>query len=112
MDNILSLPAGPLADASLAVVRASTSEPIADHSIRSFLFARVLADHEGCVDDAAYDEQLLFAATVMHDGTRPARRSRRFGVEGSRSGCGRAEKPWRRRSRRRQGVGSDRPPRL
>ena len=67
MDDILTLPAGPLADASLAVVRSSTSEPIADHSIRSFLFARLLAEHEGCLNDAAYDEQLLFAATVMHD---------------------------------------------
>jgi HD domain-containing protein len=67
MNDILSLPAGPLAKASLAVVRASASEPIADHSIRSFLFARVLAEHEGCLHDAAYDEQLLFAATVMHD---------------------------------------------
>ncbi len=67
MDDILTLPASQLADASLAVVRSSASEPIADHSIRSFLFARLLADHEGCLNDAAYDEQLLFAATVMHD---------------------------------------------
>ena len=27
----------------------------------------MLAEHEGCLNDAAYDEQLLFAATVMHD---------------------------------------------
>ena len=67
IDDILTLPAGPLVDASLAVVRASASEPIADHSIRIFLFARLLAEHEGCFNDAAYDEQLLFAATVMHD---------------------------------------------
>ena len=67
MDNILTLPAGPLADASLAIAQASTSEPIVDHSVRSFLFARLLAEHEGCLNDAAYDEQLLFAATVMHD---------------------------------------------
>ena len=67
MDDILTLPAGPLAHASLAVVRSSASEPIADHSIRTFLFARMLAEHEGCLNDAAYDEQLLFAATVMHD---------------------------------------------
>ena len=67
MDDILIMPAGPLADASLAVVRSSASAPIVDHSIRSFLFARLLAEHEGCLNDAAYDEQLLFAATVMHD---------------------------------------------
>ena len=27
----------------------------------------MLAHHEGCLDDADYDEDLLFAATVMHD---------------------------------------------
>jgi hypothetical protein len=27
----------------------------------------LLADHEGCLNDADYDEDLLFAATVMHD---------------------------------------------
>ena len=67
MDDILILPTGPLAEASLALARSSESRPIADHSIRSFLFARLLADHEGCLNDAAYDEDLLFAATVMHD---------------------------------------------
>jgi hypothetical protein len=67
MNELLVLPAGPLADASLAIARASESQAILDHSIRSFLFARLLADHEGCLNDAGYDEDLLFAATVMHD---------------------------------------------
>src|SRR6478672_4763166 len=67
MSDILRLPTGPLVDASLALVRSTETRPIADHSIRTFLFARLLADHEGCSDDAAYDEELLFAATVMHD---------------------------------------------
>src|SRR6478672_9171960 len=67
MDDLLALPAGPLTEASLALVRSTESQPIADHSIRTFLFARLLADHEGCLNDAAYDEELLFAATVMHD---------------------------------------------
>ena len=67
MNEILVLPAGPLADASLAIARASESRPILDHSIRSFLFARLLAAEEGCLQDAGYDEDLLFAATVMHD---------------------------------------------
>ena len=85
MDDILTLPTGPLADASLALVRSSESHPIADHSIRSFLFARMVAEHEGCLNDAAYDEQLLFAATVMHDlglGEH-ARGEARFEVEGA-----------------------------
>lgn len=67
MNEILVLPAGPLADASLAIARASESQAIVDHSIRSFLFARLLAAEEGCLNDAGYDEDLLFAATVMHD---------------------------------------------
>jgi hypothetical protein len=67
LNDILGLPAGPLAEASLALVQASESRPIVDHSIRSFLFARLVADEEGCLGDAAYDEDLLFAATVMHD---------------------------------------------
>jgi len=40
---------------------------IAGHSIRSFLFARLIAEQEGAVPDAAYDEDLLFAACVLHD---------------------------------------------
>lgn len=85
VDDLLTLPAGPLADASLVAVRSSASGPIADHSIRTFLFARLLAEHEGCLSDAAYDEQLLFAATVMHDlGLgRHARGQARFEVEGA-----------------------------
>ena len=67
MDDVLALPTGPLTEASLALVRSTESQPIVDHSIRTFLFARLLADHEGCLNDAAYDEELLFAATVMHD---------------------------------------------
>jgi len=85
MDNALALPTGPLADASLALVRQSVSTEIAEHSIRSFLFARLLAEQEGSVGDAAYDEDLLFAACALHDlalgrlGTSKAR----FEVEGA-----------------------------
>src|SRR5947208_5219243 len=67
VNDILILPTGALAEASLALARSSESRPIVDHSIRSFLLARLLADHEGCLNDVAYDEDLLFAATVMHD---------------------------------------------
>jgi hypothetical protein len=67
VNDILALPSGPLASASLSLVRTSESPPVADHSIRSFLFARLLAGREGCLDDAAYDENLLFAACVLHD---------------------------------------------
>ena len=85
MNDILVLPTGELADASLAIARSSVSRPIVDHSIRSFLFARLLAHHEARLDDADYDEDLLFAATVMHDlglGER-ATGEARFEVEGA-----------------------------
>jgi len=67
MSDILVLPTGSLADASLTIARSSVSRSILDHSIRSFLFARLLADQEGALNHAEYDEDLLFAATVMHD---------------------------------------------
>ena len=67
MDNALTLPTGPLADASLALVRRSVSTEIAEHSIRSFLFARLIAEQEGSLHDAAYDEDLLLAACLLHD---------------------------------------------
>jgi HD superfamily phosphodiesterase len=85
MNDVLVLPTGPLADASLALVRSTESRPIADHSIRSFIFARLLAEHEGALNDAAYDEDLLFAAAVMHDlglGEHAQGRAR-FEVEGA-----------------------------
>ena len=66
-------------------MQATESAQIAGHSIRSFLFARLLAEQEGCADDAAYDEDLLFAACVLHDlglGTL-APGAARFEVEGA-----------------------------
>ena len=85
MNDMLALPAGPLAEASLSVVTATESKLIAHHSIRSFLYARLLADQEGSRHDAAYDENLLFAACVLHDlglGTL-APGNARFEVEGA-----------------------------
>jgi hypothetical protein len=56
-----------MAEAALFAVRTSESPSIANHSVRTFFFAQLIAAHEGCLDDAAYDRDLLFAATVMHD---------------------------------------------
>jgi len=85
MNDFLVLPTGALAASSLAIARSSVSRPILDHSIRSFLFARLLADHEDSLDDAEYDEDLLFAAAVMHDlGLgKQATGEARFEVEGA-----------------------------
>ncbi|WP_406451348.1 HD domain-containing protein [Streptomyces sp. NBC_01622] len=67
MTFTLDLPTGPPTDAVLRTVQSSESASIANHSVRSFFFAQLVAEHEGALDDAAYDRELLFAATVMHD---------------------------------------------
>ena len=81
----LDFPAGPMAEAVLPVVRSSESPSVANHSVRSFFFAQLLAAHEGCLNDAAYDRDLLFAATVMHDlgAGDLAHGANRFEVEGA-----------------------------
>ncbi|TFB98147.1 HD domain-containing protein [Cryobacterium sp. HLT2-28] len=81
----IDLPATPLARAALAAAQTSESTSVANHSIRSFLFAELLAGHEGALNDAAYDRDLLFAACVMHDlGTgAEAPGKQRFEVEGA-----------------------------
>jgi HD domain len=85
MDDTLALPAGPLAGAALALAQRTESTPVANHSIRSFFFARLLASQDGSAGDAAYDENLLFAACIMHDlglGTSAPGKDR-FEVEGA-----------------------------
>ena len=81
----IDLPATPLACAALAAAQTSETASVANHSIRSFLFAELLAGHEGALHDAAYDRDLLFAACVMHDlGTgAEAPGKQRFEVEGA-----------------------------
>ena len=81
----LDLPTGPVAEAALSLARDTESPAVANHSVRSFLFAQLLAARDGCLDDADYDRDLLFAATVMHDlGTGSlAKGKARFEVEGA-----------------------------
>lgn len=81
----LVLPDSPLTRAALAAVRAAEAVPIINHSIRSFLFADLIGQHEGATEDADYDRELLFAACIMHDlGTGSgAPAQQRFEVEGA-----------------------------
>jgi len=58
---------------------------VLNHSVRSYLWAVLLAEHENVTSDADYDPVLLFAATVMHDlgvGSR-ASGQQRFEIEGA-----------------------------
>jgi hypothetical protein len=85
MNAVPSLPGTPLAARAVAYVRACETESVANHSIRSYLFAAMLAAHEGLRPAADYDPGLLFFACLLHDlGTSPrASGTQRFEVEGA-----------------------------
>ncbi|WP_165983859.1 HD domain-containing protein [Streptomyces sp. YIM 98790] len=74
----------PVRDA-LALVRRTESVATANHSIRSALFARMLADHRGAVPGSDYDPELLFLACVLHDIglSEDGDRNQRFEVDGA-----------------------------
>ena len=55
MNSVLVLPTGGLAGAALSLVRETADKPIVDHSLRSFFFARLTAQQEGLLTEAAYD---------------------------------------------------------
>ena len=88
MDTMFSVPAlpdTPLAVTALEYIRACEIEPAVNHSIRSYLFATMLAEHEGMRPRADFDPGLLFYACVLHDlGTSPlASGAQRFEVDGA-----------------------------
>lgn len=80
---LLSLPNVTWAAEALELVLAMESRSVANHSVRSWAFARLLAEHEGMAHEV--DDALLFAATVLHDiGLRnDARAPVRFEVDGA-----------------------------
>ncbi|MDT0541383.1 MULTISPECIES: HD domain-containing protein [Streptomyces] len=84
-DDVLALPSGPLVEASLAAARAAVHPSLLNHCIRGFYWARLFAARRGVLNDADYNEELLFAANVMHDlGTGPDAPGRlRFELEGA-----------------------------
>ncbi|QBS41185.1 HD domain-containing protein [Nocardia sp. CS682] len=63
----LALPQTALAQHVLALVLRVETPEVAHHSIRSFLFARLFAEHAGAKPAADYDTELLFAACLLHD---------------------------------------------
>ncbi|QFY06549.1 HD domain-containing protein [Nonomuraea phyllanthi] len=86
MDHLIpALPDSSAARHAVEHVRSCESEPVANHSVRSYLFARLLAEHEGLKAGADFDADLLFFACVLHDlGTSPrAPGKQRFEVEGA-----------------------------
>lgn len=61
------------------------TEPVANHSFRSFLFGMLFAEREGIRPGDEFDPELLFLACVLHDlGTSPeARGGQRFELDGA-----------------------------
>jgi HD domain len=85
MPSVPVIPSTPLAVRAVEYVRACETEPVANHSIRSYLFAAMLAEHEGLRPSADFDPDLLFFACLLHDlGTSPqASGTQRFEVDGA-----------------------------
>ena len=85
MNTVPALPTTRLAVRAVEYVHACETEPVANHSLRSYLFAVLLADHEGLQPSADFDPDLLFFACVLHDlGTSPvAGGTQRFEVDGA-----------------------------
>lgn len=83
--DVLRLPDDPIVGPVLEIVRAEESASIANHSIRSYLFARLLARREGLAAGRDVGEQALFAACVLHDIGLTARGNgtQRFEVDGA-----------------------------
>lgn len=83
--DALRLPDDPIVGPVLEIIRAEEPAPIANHSIRSYLFARLLARRDGLVIGRDVGEQALFAACVLHDIGLSARGNgtQRFEVDGA-----------------------------
>lgn len=62
-----SLPSDSLSMEVLDFLRRSVSAPIANHSIRAFLWAELLVDHWDVRQRDDYDREALFFATILHD---------------------------------------------
>lgn len=83
--TVPALPTTPLAVRTVDYVRACVTEPVANHSLRSYLFAALLAEHEGLTPLTDFDPDLLFFSCVLHDlGTSSvAGGTQRFEVDGA-----------------------------
>ncbi|QWF83967.1 HD domain-containing protein [Amycolatopsis sp. CA-230715] len=83
--DLIALPGTPLAEAVVNLVRPVETPSVFNHSIRTFLFARVAAARLALLAGRDYDQDLLFAACAMHDlgVASDGRHDRRFEVEGA-----------------------------
>lgn len=85
MAELLALPATESAQRALDWVQRTEERSIANHSVRTFLHARVVAASDGLVAGRDVDFDLLFFACVLHDigTTDEADGELRFEVDGA-----------------------------
>jgi hypothetical protein len=83
--DMITLPGTPLADAVVNLIRPVETPSVFNHSIRSYLFARLVAGRLGLAAGRDYHDDLLFAACAMHDlgVASDGPHSQRFEVEGA-----------------------------
>ncbi|MBD3006451.1 HD domain-containing protein [Streptomyces sp. 5-10] len=83
--DLITLPGTPLADAVVDLIRPVETPSVFNHSIRTYLFARLVASRLGLAVGQDYHDDLLFAACAMHDlgVASDGPHSQRFEVEGA-----------------------------
>ena len=81
----LDLPDSDIACAAIQLVFDVSPEFVANHSLRSYLFARELATAKGLQPDVDYDDELVFLSCILHDlgVTDYANGDQRFEVDGA-----------------------------
>src|SRR5215472_17277302 len=81
----LEFPQTQLAKVADELARAAEPDFLYNHSVRSYLFARVAAAARGLAPGEGYDDELLFLSCILHDVglTAQADRGRRFEVDGA-----------------------------
>ena len=81
----MDLPDSDIATAAKEFVFDVSPAFVANHSVRSYLFARELAGAKGLRPDVDYDDELVFLSCVLHDlgATDHANGDQRFEVDGA-----------------------------
>jgi HD domain-containing protein len=79
----LKVPSSPIADAAMSAARDDAHPSLFNHSVRTYWHARSIAEKEGVLGQLS--EDLLFAATMLHDMGASARAPgrERFEIEGA-----------------------------
>jgi hypothetical protein len=83
--DLLELPASPVAGEALALLVRAAGPAVANHSVRSWLLAKLLAEHRGIDLEHELSPDLLFYSCILHDMglTELGNRNQRFEVDGA-----------------------------